>query len=257
MSEENNTEQQFYEALLKYADEVQLGEEPLPSMVAFIMQDGSIKLSQCDAIFLQLDILEESHFSDRLLIIVSVAYLEDQIRLLLKKFLIEHEVTNDLFNPNTNQLSSLLTMGKLAFSLGLLPKEWYEILKRMATLRNMFAHIPEARSFEELNKRENKAGGILDSLFNRYHELTGNALQGTPEDQELIKAGLKRPLTSHEKFSHIFREMFVFIQFAIDHVAGVKPIQAFKSDEIAGIKYFLGLDRVTLQAHLDGKFTSL
>lgn len=244
MTEQTNTDpfdnRQVYELLLAYGEtRFSSNDELLPPTVAFMLKDGSIRFSESAPLRVQMDILEESRFSDRLLVIVSVAYLEDQLRLLLRSFLLQHEITNDLFDPNTNQLSSLLTMAKLAFSLGLLPKDWFEILKRMANLRNMFAHIPEARSFEDLYKQEKKAAGLVDSLFSRYKELTEDPLSGT----------------HHTNFSQLFRIMYELIQFAVDHLASMNSVHNFNSKEIIAVGHFIGLTKNDLQRLVEGNFS--
>jgi hypothetical protein len=88
-------------------------------IVAFILSDGSYCFSFTDSLDVLVNIAQESIFSDRLWVIVSVAYLEDKIRLLLENFLTDDEVSRDLLDPNKGPISSLIPMANMAFSLGL------------------------------------------------------------------------------------------------------------------------------------------
>ena len=166
-------EQQLYRHLLAFLEKINWQGQPV---LGFRLGDDAFEfvLDERDLVQQELDILKESHASDRMLVIVCLAYLEDQLRILLKRFLVEHAVTDKLLNPVANgTLSPFGAMVDMALALGLITQDWHRILKRMAALRNIFAHNPHAVSFDHLQDIDASVAGLLDSLVTRHSELTG------------------------------------------------------------------------------------
>ncbi len=213
----------FYEALLAYAEtKFTSDDDQLPATVAFLLQDGSIKFSESAPLYVQLDILEESRLSDRLLVIVCVAYLEDQIRLLLRNFLAKDKETGKLLDP---EKLPFLSAARLAFSSGLIAKDWLDILADMAALRNKFAHNPLAQSFDDLIKSNRKdTWKSIERLSGFYNQVARRQLDGT----------------IYDNFSEVFRLIYTLLQFSIDHIATTKAVQIFASNEIIGISLIMG-----------------
>lgn len=246
MSEENKSEPQsydmgqFHKILLEYVDnELQVDDDQLPEMVAFLMRDGSIKISVTSPFAVMLDIIEESRLSDRLLVIVSVAYLEDQLRLLLAKFLADDEETKKLLDSEGGPLP-FIPLARLAFASGLIAKEWLEMLKEMANLRNKFAHKPAAQSFEDLKRDDKKrTEKSLNQIFKLYQQLAQKNLNEEPNEN------------IHGKFGLVFSLMYALLQFSIDHRASEKPVQAFKFTEIIDVNIIIGYTRTSLQTLID------
>jgi hypothetical protein len=233
----DKSKKQLYIDLLSFLDS---HEEDGGAILAFTLADGSHCFSFADPLDVLLKISVESIFSDRLWVVISVAYLEDQIRLLLEKFLTDDEVSRDLLDPNRSSIGSLMPMANMAFSLGLLAKEWYEILKRMAQLRNKFAHIPSARNFEDLVNLDPKNLGLIDSLIHRYKQFPGSNIE-TPDDFRKI-------------YRSLFLLMYELIQFSIDHIAGIDKRQKLHSDQIIEINNFNGFDKDNLRDLLSTHF---
>lgn len=187
-------------------------------VVAFTLLDGSHRFSFTDSLDVLINISTESLFSDRLWVIVSVAYLEDQIRTLLENFLTNDEVSHDLLDPNRGVVSSLMPMANLAFSLGLLAGGWYDIIKRMGQLRNKFAHIPSAKSFDDLMKMDTKNAGLLDSLIQRYKRFPGNESESIDDFRKFYQS--------------LFFLMYNLIQFSIDHVSPLDKRHALEDHQV-------------------------
>jgi len=228
---------QFYQLLLAYADsELTSWGDRLPSMVAYLTRDGSIKFSAISPLGIGQEIIEESRLSDRLLVIISFAYLEDQIRLLLAKFLVEDKVTRNLLNTES---LPFLKAARLAFSLGLIAREWFEILDEMAEFRNKFAHRPFAQSFEDLiNEDEKETQKSLDKLSRLYKQITQRELNGI----------------IHNNFLNLFLYMYPLIQFSIDHIATINPRKIFDDKEIVGMSHVMGFTREDIQVMIDNNF---
>lgn len=241
MSKQHNTDEsrflvnrRFYELLLAYIDsELASCGDKLPSIVAYLMRDGSIKFSVSSPVGIMVTVIEESLRSDRLLVILCVAYLEDQIRLSLAKCLARDSETSTLLDP---ERLPFLAAARLAFSLGLIAKEWLEILKEMAKFRNKFAHDPSAQSFEDLIEKDAKRSWkSLDQLSMHYKKMTQEELNGT----------------IHGNFIQIFLLMYSLLQFSLDHISAASLRQVFNSGEIVGINHTAGLTREFVQAQLD------
>lgn len=134
---------------------------------------------------------------------------------------------------------TLVPMANLAYSLGLLAKSWLEILKRMAQLRNKFAHAPLAVNFEELAQSDPKSVNIFESLKQRYKLFPGN------EGEEIsdFKQG----------YLKIFNDMYSLTQFAIDHISIPQSRQPLDSHLIVGIANFAGFNKNILRSLLNQK----
>ena len=224
----------LYSNLLGY---IQLKNLQGDDVVAFMLSDGSMAFSSSKMLDVFLGISQEAVFSDRLWVIVSVAYLEDQLRILLAKFLADEEVSQELLDPNQSLIASLIPMSNLAFSLGLIAKSWHNTLKRMAQLRNKFAHIPTATSFDELAKIDPKATGLFQSIRERFSHLT--------------KEEINSSMAFEVVYKNLFKTMFHLMQFSIEHVAIVQQRQKLSDDYIKQLKTFSGFDEETLQTLLN------
>lgn len=111
-------------ALLEWADAVgwQRG-----SVIVYLLADGQYRFSET-SVLQQIDqIVEEAALSDRLLLIICAAHLEDQIRTVLAQFFIDDKLVEDMF-----ERSSASFMTSLAYSLGLIAKEWHDVLKSIS-----------------------------------------------------------------------------------------------------------------------------
>jgi len=233
---------QLHTDLLRYVDdELHLESNELPDIVAFLMQDGHFKFSVSSPLGVIEEILKESRSSDRLMVIVSVAYLDDQIRRLLGIFLAQDKETRRLLNAETGPLP-FLAAARLAFSSGLIARESLEILKEMASLRNKFAHQHMAQSFEDLLQHDDDPKEIQKSL-NQIFEI----------HKRLIQKELDGSI--HWNFIFVFRTIYSMLQFSIDHIAPKQPIQSLNSDEIIGTNYLMGFTRMNLQRLIDNNLS--
>lgn len=231
----SGSEQLLFRDLLAYLDAQGVTDSESRAVIAFTLSDGTHCFSLVDPINILFQIMTESVHSDRLLVIVSVAYLEDQIRLLLLKYLADDDVARDLLDPNKSMLASLVPMANLAFSMGLLAKEWLETLKRIARLRNTFAHVPTARSFEDLIGMDTRTAGLLDSLQERFRQLMSDA-DSYPDDFAAI-------------YQQLFLAMHNRVQFAIDHIASPSRRSAFDGQKIEHIRMIQGTSKALIQQY--------
>jgi len=224
----------LHKLLLEYIEENDLQGQ---FVIAFILSDNTIKFSSSKMIEVLTRISEEAVFSDRLWVIVNVAYLEDQLRQILAKFFTDEEVAHDLLDPNQSLVASLIPMSNLAFSLGLIAKTWYNALKKMAQLRNKFAHIPSANSFDELVKIDPKTTALMHSIKERYTQITGEKIKSNDNFKDIYK--------------DLFTTMFHLMQFSIEHLAIAQHRQILGDNIIKGLRIFGGFDEENLQQLLD------
>ncbi|MCC6893177.1 MAG: hypothetical protein IT321_10170 [Anaerolineae bacterium] len=204
----------------------------------YVLADGSYVFLRSELSSTLSKIASESIFSDRLWVIVSVAYLEDQLRRLLRSFLSDNEISDEILDPNQNLVSSLVPMAKLSFALGLITKQWYEILKRMAQLRNKFAHLPDAQNFAYLIANDPKSASLLESLTSRYIELTNTSANNTTNFSET--------------YQQIFITVYTLLQFSIDYVAAPQKRMLLDPSPIVRMHHLHGMNKETLQILLDG-----
>ncbi len=231
---QSETDKLLYRNFLAYLNTL---ESEASEFVGYILSDGRHLFSKTDLSLTLIKIAEESIFSDRLWVVVSVAYLEDQLRRLLLTFLSDSEISNEILDPNQNLISSLVPMAKLSLALGLISKEWYEILKRVAQLRNKFAHLPNAKSFSNLIENDGKNSALLDSLTHRYKVLVNNLKEDSKDFSET--------------YQQIFINIYNLLQFSIDHIATPQNRLSLENNLIIEIRHFHGLDKETIQLLLN------
>jgi hypothetical protein len=226
-------DKKLFEALLEY---VQSPAYANGEITGFILSDGTYRFSSSEMLDVFVKIELESAISDRLWTIVSVAYLEGQLRILLEMFMTDNETSRELLDPNQSLMASLVPMANLAFSLGLLAPNWHSTLKKMAQLRNKFAHIPSARSFGELLQVDAKASGLLQSLEDSYTRIAHERIEKGTEFKQTYQA--------------LFRAMFLLLQFAIDHIALAHKRQTLDNGLVASIRTFMGHNADSIKALL-------
>lgn len=228
-----NQLKEFHRALLSYAETTDL--QDYYPVIGYTLSDGTFRFSRTDVIEVVERVAVESALSDRLLLIVSVAYLEDQLRLLLRKFLVDTEVSEELLNPSSSLIAALVPMANMALSLGLIAKDWHEILKRLGQLRNKFAHLPSASSINELVDIDPKSIALMQSLAARYRAFPGNAGEETTDFRKM--------------YLRLFRTLYALLQFSIDHI--IEPRQPLDSSRIQAITEFIGFTRDALHQLLE------
>ncbi len=94
--------------------------------------------------------------SDRTLVIISCAYIDDLLRSVLDKFFVENDsVKSALLDPLKNgALAEFAPRADVAFLLGLISSDVRQQMRVLAKIRNRFAHDHRIRSFEDLAKDE-------------------------------------------------------------------------------------------------------
>lgn len=234
-------DKEYYRALLHYYNEQQVPDGIALEIFGFKLSDGSYRFSEVNFLNIGSDLGLESFSSERLLVIVSFAYLEDQIRLMLEKFLVNEDTSADMLDPNKNgAVSALASMANLAFSLGLVSREWLNIIKQMARLRNKFAHVPAVRNFDDLILNDPKTRGVMDNLARHFQLISGDA------------EAAKRPF--RELYWKLFMLMYQLTQFAIDHVVVPQRRRPFMINEIEPMGIIAGFTREDIQNYLDDKW---
>ncbi len=112
--------------------------------------------------------------TDRVTAIVTVAYIEQQVKEILDLFLVNFEAGDEkeiidvrgrIFSPSNNgALSTFAAMVDIAFFLGLLPRLTYKQARVMAKIRNDFAHNHFIRNFDDLSLKDRKSAKSIKEL---------------------------------------------------------------------------------------------
>jgi len=200
-------------------------------VVIYQLADGQFLFSQIDVIETIMTVTEEAGLSDRLLLVICSAYLEDQFRLLLARFLIDDKLVEEMFDR-----SSASFMYNLGYTLGLITKDWHDMLRSISQLRNTFAHRPEISSFEVLLEREPKWQSTLN-----------NMQTWTEEEKTLLP---------REVIIKVFMRLYALLQFSIDHVAAVGQRKRLDPSIVVGHYLTRGITREFLESFLDGNWIS-
>ena len=86
--------------------------------------------------------------SDRGCALMAAAFLDDQLSLLIKEFLVQDQkVVSPLFESN-GPIATFSSRISLSYALGLIPYNAYRELNLLRKIRNEFAHISQKLSFE-------------------------------------------------------------------------------------------------------------
>jgi DNA-binding MltR family transcriptional regulator len=88
-----------------------------------------------------------SLYDDRAYVILTAAYLEEQLGALLQRFLIEDKTVEDLFGVD-QPLGTFGSKTKLAYCLGLISVNEFKDLEAIRWIRNQFAHGLHDWSFD-------------------------------------------------------------------------------------------------------------
>ncbi|MCK9337758.1 MAG: hypothetical protein M0P43_08010 [Arcobacteraceae bacterium] len=87
--------------------------------------------------------------TDRGLVLMSVAYIDERLTVLLEKYFVDDKnVIKTLFDT-TGPLGSFSSKLKLAYGIGLLPKNIYTDCNKIRKIRNSFAHVSKPMTFED------------------------------------------------------------------------------------------------------------
>ncbi|MCK6580387.1 MAG: hypothetical protein L6Q98_20015 [Anaerolineae bacterium] len=203
------------------------------SVLVYLLVDGQYRFSETSVVQQVEQIVEESRLSDRLLLIICAAHLEDQIRMLLAQFLIDDKLVEDMF-----ERSSAAFMTSLAFSLGLIAKEWHDVLKGLSHLRNIFAHQPEMRSFDVLLESEPKASQTLDAM------------------KAWLRIGEESRHPREVVINAVLR-LVPLLQFSIDHVAKPDRRVRLEPSVLVDNVLVMGISRDVVKQMLDEDWVSL
>jgi DNA-binding MltR family transcriptional regulator len=80
---------------------------------------------------------------------MSVAYIDERLSVLLEKYFVDDKsIIQTLFDA-TGPLGTFSSKLKLAYGIGLLPKNVYTDCNKIRKIRNSFAHISKPISFED------------------------------------------------------------------------------------------------------------
>ena len=80
---------------------------------------------------------------------MAVAYIDERLTVLLEKYFVDDQsVIKTLFDA-TGPLGTFSSKLKLAYGIGLLPKNIYTDCNKIRKIRNSFAHVSKPMSFED------------------------------------------------------------------------------------------------------------
>jgi len=100
-------------------------------------------------------------------VLLSVNYLDEILRTILKTRLKESKVTENILNPSSGFLGTFSARMDMVYCLGMLDKKIYNDLRIIAQIRNIFAHSFDAVSFDSPDVVK------LLSKFQWYDSFTG------------------------------------------------------------------------------------
>jgi DNA-binding MltR family transcriptional regulator len=87
--------------------------------------------------------------TDRGLVLMAVAYIDERLSVLLEKYFVDDKgIIKTLFDA-TGPLGSFSSKLKLAYGIGLLPKNIYIDCNKIRKIRNSFAHVSKPMTFED------------------------------------------------------------------------------------------------------------
>jgi len=87
--------------------------------------------------------------TDRGLVLMAVAYIDERLSVLLEKYFVDDQnVVKTLFDA-TGPLGTFSSKLKLAYGIGLLPKNIYTDCNKIRKIRNSFAHVSKPITFED------------------------------------------------------------------------------------------------------------
>lgn len=87
--------------------------------------------------------------TDRGLVLMAVAYIDERLTILLEKYFVnDKSIIKTLFDA-TGPLGTFSSKLKLAYSIGLLPKNIYTDCNKIRKIRNSFAHVSKPMSFKD------------------------------------------------------------------------------------------------------------
>jgi hypothetical protein len=101
----------------------------------------------------------KSEESDRSLVIIGAALIDEEIEELLGSFFIEDRETSEALLSPTGPLGAFGVRNKLAYALGLIDTPTYKDIKLIQKIRNQFAHISADIDFSD-----SKIQGMTASL---------------------------------------------------------------------------------------------
>jgi len=92
--------------------------------------------------------------TDRGAALTASARYEDQLEEIIRAFLLDTDVNDELFKGGNAPLGTLSSKAKLAFTLGLIEKQEYDQIDIIRKIRNEFTHEWEDISFERGRVRD-------------------------------------------------------------------------------------------------------
>ncbi|WP_217267786.1 MULTISPECIES: MltR family transcriptional regulator [Halomonadaceae] len=151
---------------------------------------------------------ENASGTERGLVLVWAAMLDEMLSRLLERFLVEDKVTQEVLRDGpSGPLTSFSSRTKVAFSLGLIAKDEMQAINKVRTIRNDFAHkvgislegqsfrskcedlysktVGDAATFEARHFYSAGCARLLLVLSNRISEIEGERCQKRTESKPL------------------------------------------------------------------------
>lgn len=98
------------------------------------------------------DILNQE--SDLACVLIGTSYLAELLASIIETSFIETSVSKKLFDPQRGAVGGFATRADLAYCLGLINKDFYKDLMKVAEIRNVFAHKHLALDFGDSTIRK-------------------------------------------------------------------------------------------------------
>lgn len=120
--------------------------------------------------------------SDRAKVILVAAYLDENLKILLKSKLIESVTpSDDIFENSHGALKTFSSKMNMAYRLGLISEPFLKALKLIKSIRNQFAHDVDGCDFENLSVKS-KIANLEHLVHEGYMSTIGNKSEGRPDD---------------------------------------------------------------------------
>lgn len=128
--------------------------------------------------------------NDLAAVLISTSYLDECLAALLRSFLVQNSKTVDhVLSPNGGSLGSYASRADITYCLGLINKQMFSDLQRIAEIRNEFAHSHLMMKFaSEAIANLCKKLRYLDAIDAKVNEKTGRPLNITRLFSKTLRA---------------------------------------------------------------------
>lgn len=171
---------------------------------------------------------EFHHDSDRVIAVVGAAYLDDCVESLLRAALRDDFDAVDGLVGQFGPLGSNGARARLAYCLGLVSRDHYDDLRRVADIRNKFAHNYRLRTLDASPVRELCAQLRQPAAF---ASMTSTVIVGG-ESEHAIRYAKEITATPRQQYETTIRMLFITLAQRVNFVRRVDDHQWFSQEPV-------------------------